>query len=280
MPIAESFSSSSRRAERGDDRHPGAAAHLVEGHGHPERRHRGVTLAGVGGEAVLEHDAPRLVDAHELPPAVGLVAVRAGHEVVRLSTDDEVVVDEGGRPGRRSPPLLELTRVGPHLPHALGRGRELGGQGERQGFGVLDDVDDGHRWSPRECWVTGGRWLVRMVQMARRFGQQGADAVDPAPPDLLVVVQQLGGSPYGLDVPAHEPLPSAGALGDEAALVPGRRRASAPRRSSSSSGGPTRTRTPRRAGRGRRCRDGSRRRGPRRRGPRPSEQFDNHLVVC
>ena len=57
---------------------------------------------------------------------------------------------------------------------------------------------------------------VVQVQWFSWFGQQGGDAVDPAPPDLLVVVQQPGGSPYGLDVSAHEPLPPAGALGDEA----------------------------------------------------------------
>jgi hypothetical protein len=49
----------------------------------------------------------------------------------------QVVLGQGGGVGRRAPPAIELARIRPQLPHALGWGVELGVEGQAQGPGIL-----------------------------------------------------------------------------------------------------------------------------------------------
>ena len=84
-------------------------------------------------------NALRLVDGLELPEAARLLAVRAGHVVLGAAADLEVVPRERGRPLRRAPEALELTRISVRGPHA-GDGRgELG-----------DDLSSSALWGPCE----------------------------------------------------------------------------------------------------------------------------------
>src|SRR5207253_1625471 len=68
---------------------------------------------------------------------------------------------DGGGVGRRAPPSLELTRVGPQLPHPLGRGVELGGNGHLQRLRALPDCGDGHE-------SVSLVWLMRLVMRSIR----------------------------------------------------------------------------------------------------------------
>src|SRR2546428_6624697 len=58
----------------------------------------------------------------------------------------QLVLGDGGGVVRRTPPALELTRIGPQLPHPLGRRIELGLDGHREPVRILADGGDGH-WS-------------------------------------------------------------------------------------------------------------------------------------
>src|SRR5688572_17985890 len=54
------------------------------------------------------------------------------------------MLGEGGGIGRRAPPALQLTRIGPELPDAFRRCLELRVEGHGQGCGVLADGGHGH----------------------------------------------------------------------------------------------------------------------------------------
>ena len=92
----------------------------------------------------LDDEPTRWRDLDDVPEALGLVAFRRGHVVLDAAPRSEVVLREGGGVVRRAPPALELARIGPQLPDALGRRVELGVQGHGQGVGVLADGGDGH----------------------------------------------------------------------------------------------------------------------------------------
>src|SRR5206468_7625376 len=109
-----------------------------------DRRDLRAGCALVVGETVVELQPVRFVDRGDLPPATGLRAVRAGHEVAGPAADLEVVLLERRRPGRRAPPALELARVLPDPPDALEHGVVLGDDREGQRLGVLVRTDDGH----------------------------------------------------------------------------------------------------------------------------------------
>ena len=151
--------------------------------------------------------------------------------------------------GRRAPPALELARIGPQLPHALGRRRKLGRQ--------------------RHVRVSGSlRTAVTVMVASPRCSQQVRHAVDPAAPQLLVPVEQPArrggaarcrcGRPCGGRPAPSSPGPPARAP----------RRASARPRSSWGSAWPAPRRPRARRGRGGRCRVGWRPRGRRRPGRR------------
>ena len=110
--------------------------------------HLVVRRAAVVGEPVRELESARRLDRHDLPPAVVLLALGAGHEVGDPAARSEVVVDDGGGIRRRAPPALELPRVGPQLPRPLDRRVELGGDRSSSGPRVLVHGRDGHRFGP------------------------------------------------------------------------------------------------------------------------------------
>ena len=86
----------------------------------------------------------RRVDAEELPEAPRGLALGAGHHVLGAAADLEVVPREPGRPLRRAPEALELTRISVRGPHA-GDGRgELGDHRHGECRGVLANLDDRH----------------------------------------------------------------------------------------------------------------------------------------
>ena len=95
-------------------------------------------------EPVDEDESTRRIGLDDVPEAARLVAGRPGHVVLDVAAGRQVVGGEGGGVGRRTPPALELARIGPQLPDALRRRVELGGQGHGQGVGVLADGGDSH----------------------------------------------------------------------------------------------------------------------------------------
>ena len=145
------------------------------------------------------NDEPvRRIDLEDVPVAVRLVAGRPGHVVLDAAAGREVVRREGRRVGRRAPPALELARIGPQLPDALGRRVEFGGQGHGQGVGVLADGGDGHAMG------------------LLRAGDEVGHAVDAAAPQRLVLVEQAARQAQPVDV-GPDDLAAAGALlGDQA----------------------------------------------------------------
>ena len=88
-------------------------------------------------------------DGDDAPPAVRRIPLGAGHEVRAERAGREVVVDEGGGVGRRAPPALELARVAPQLPRALGGDVVLRGHRHREPLGVLRHGGDAHAVPPR-----------------------------------------------------------------------------------------------------------------------------------
>ena len=58
--------------------------------------------------------------------------LRAGHEVGDLAARGQVVLLERRRVGRRTPPALQLARIGPKLPHLIDRSVEVGREGGRR----------------------------------------------------------------------------------------------------------------------------------------------------
>ena len=86
------------------------------------------------GEPVEEDESARRVDLDDVPEAVRLIAATAGHVVLDAAAGRQVVAGERRRIGGRTPPALELARIGPQLPDALGRGLELGGRGSSSGL--------------------------------------------------------------------------------------------------------------------------------------------------
>ena len=115
----------------------------------------------VVGEPVAERDPARRIGLEDVPEALGLVARGSGHVVLDAAAGREVVRGHGRRVGRRAPPALELARVGPQLPDALGRRGELGRQGHREGLGVLADCGHGHR---RVSSVRVSRSVMRSIR--------------------------------------------------------------------------------------------------------------------
>src|SRR5207237_1261940 len=87
----------------------------------------------------------RRIDLEDLPVAARLVALGTGHVVLDAAAGHQVVLGEGGGVGRRAPPALELARIGPQLPHALGTRVKLGLQGHGQRLRILADGGDSHR---------------------------------------------------------------------------------------------------------------------------------------
>src|SRR5689334_8759496 len=61
-----------------------------------------------------------------------LVVLGPGHDVAALSPGLELVAWEGHRERLRTPPALELARVRPEVPEALGCGVEVGDHRHRQ----------------------------------------------------------------------------------------------------------------------------------------------------
>jgi len=59
-----------------------------------------------------------------------LRALRPGHVVLDAAAGRQAVLGEGGGIGRRTPPALDLARIGPKLPHPLGCRIERGLQGD------------------------------------------------------------------------------------------------------------------------------------------------------
>src|ERR687891_829781 len=105
------------------DRHPGLpAVHLLDGHArgrHRELRVRGAVLVR---EAVAKDEPMRRLDLVHVPEAAGLIALRASHVVLDLAAGAQVVSIDRRWVRRRSPPALELARIGPELPDPLRRG--------------------------------------------------------------------------------------------------------------------------------------------------------------
>ena len=72
-------------------------------------------------ETVAEDEPMWRVSLEDLPVAIVLVALGPGHVVLDTAAGPQLVPGEGSGVGWRTPPALELARVGPQLPHALGR---------------------------------------------------------------------------------------------------------------------------------------------------------------
>ncbi len=181
------------------DRHPGApGVDRLDRHASLVAREVVVRRPVVVGEAVEEDEPARRIGLEDVPVAARLVAARPGHVVLDAAAGRQVVGGEGGGVGRRTPPALELARIGPQLPDALGRGVELGGQGHGQGVGVLADGGDSHR------------------SVSSLLRDEVGHAIDATAPQRLVLVEQAARQAEPLDVGAHD-LAAAGALlGDEA----------------------------------------------------------------
>ena len=152
----------------------------------------------VVGEPVDEDEPARRIGLDDVPEAARLVAGRPGHVVLDVAAGSQVVGGEGGGVGRRTPPALELARIGPELPDALGRGVELGGQGHGQGVGVLADGSDSHV-------------LISLLLVMRSVMR----SMRPRQSDL-VLVEQATRQAQTLDVRAHDLAPAGALLGDEA----------------------------------------------------------------
>ena len=145
-----------------------------------------------------EDEPARRIGLDDVPVAVRLVAGRAGHVVLDAAAGGQVVAREGRRVGRRTPPALELARIGPELPDALGRGVELGGQGHGQGLRVLADGGDGHAAVSLVLVMRSVMRSIRPRHSASYWSSRPARQAQP------------------LDVGAHD-LAAAGALlGDQA----------------------------------------------------------------
>ena len=185
---------------------PGAAVGLGEGERVPATTgSSGFWREGlVEGEAVLEGEAVRLVDRLDVPVAVVLLALGAGHEVVHPAAGGELVVDEGGRIGRRTPHPLELARVGVHLPDAVGGRRELGSDGQRAGLEVVGDVGDGHGDQSFGVEVSGG------------CGEEVVHPGDAAAPERLQLGEHHAHRPHRLHVAAGQGLATLPTLGQQA----------------------------------------------------------------
>src|SRR5207253_10453826 len=97
-------------------------------------------------EPVAEDESMRRVGLQDLPIPVVLVALRADHLVHDVAATLELVLCDGSGVARRAPPALELTRIGPQLPHPLGRGSELSFDGHREPLRIFADRGDGHGW--------------------------------------------------------------------------------------------------------------------------------------
>ena len=136
MPMARTCSIASVLGKTLCDRHPRpAAADLLDRDA--RRSFAGMSVFGVPSALAKpsRNDEPaRRIDLDDLPVALRLVALGPGHVVLDAAAGREVVRGEGGGVGRRAPPALELARVGPQLPDALGRGVELGVEGHGQGL--------------------------------------------------------------------------------------------------------------------------------------------------
>jgi hypothetical protein len=152
------------------------------------------------GEAVSNSSAGRRRDGAHPPPARVLVALRAGHEVVDRAARGEVVVDHGGRVGRRPPPALQLAWVGPDLPHALHGGAELGGDGHPAVLGVLDDIGDGHGEAPssRILSMRSIRAPPERLELVEQAVHLAKDTGHPPDP-LLATVPALDDEPRPLE---------------------------------------------------------------------------------
>lgn len=134
------------------------------------------------GEAVVEREERRRVDVRELPPAAELLTLGRGHVVRGAAADTEVVLDERGGEGRRTPDLLDLARVGVDLPDTFDRGGELGGDRQGEVVGVGGDVDHGH-----DELLDGIRCGSGIVGDFR--GEYVVDPRDATAPDLFDLVE-------------------------------------------------------------------------------------------
>ena len=83
-------------------------------------RHVGVRRAILVGETVADHKGTRGIHMLDLPVGVWLIAVRPGHVVLHAAAGPQLLLGDGGGVGRRAPPALELARIGPQPPDALG----------------------------------------------------------------------------------------------------------------------------------------------------------------
>ena len=132
--------------EGADDRHPGAAVlDLRDRDAELVHRYVGVRRAILVGETVADEEGARGIHLLDVPVGVWLIAVRPGHVVLHAAAGPQLMLRDGGGVGRRAPPALELARIGPQLPDALGGGVELCVESQAQRLRVLADGGHGHR---------------------------------------------------------------------------------------------------------------------------------------
>src|SRR5438093_8475364 len=111
-----------------------------------DRVHRHVRVGrAVRGTGVAQENATRWLDLEDVPVAVRLFASGPGHVVLDATAGRQIVLGEGGRVGRRTPPAPELPRIRPQLPDALDRCFEFGLNGQAEPLGIPADSGDGHR---------------------------------------------------------------------------------------------------------------------------------------
>ena len=106
-------------------------------------RHVLVEAAVLFRKPVLEPDFPVGFDRQKAPVAGLPATFGTSHVVLGHATIAEVEAGEGGRPGWRAPPLLQLARVLPDLPDLLDGGIEFGDHGQFEILAVGGGADDG-----------------------------------------------------------------------------------------------------------------------------------------
>src|SRR5438477_403447 len=159
VDLADSLGSAHIRASGQDPLHGlGARIATLDGHtGAPDvdlldrdarrgRRHIGVRHPVRVCEPVAEDKSMRRFGLQDLPVAVVPVALGPSHLVCDVTAGRELVPCDASGVARRAPPALELTRIGPQLPHPLGRRIELGFDCHREPLRILADGGDGHGW--------------------------------------------------------------------------------------------------------------------------------------
>src|SRR5438105_2434945 len=112
------------------------------------QRHVGVwrTVCARLIKPVAEDESARRFDLQDLPVPAVPVALGPDHPVLDATARCQVVLFDSSGVVRRAPPALELTWIGPQLPHPLRRRVELGLDSHREPVRILADGGDGH-WS-------------------------------------------------------------------------------------------------------------------------------------